>query len=97
MVIPMPAWFDALSPEEQETERTKLVLKLAAIYASREQTVQRLSELVGYSSNTLGALSSTGRALRPELCIEIEKAVGHEYLPRRLLNPHIFEVPTAGE
>ncbi len=97
MAIPMPAWFEALPPEEQEKERKKFLLKIAALYASREGTVRELSNRLGYSSNTLGQFSSSGKPLGALLCIEIEKACGPSYLPRTILNPHLFVMPIASQ
>lgn len=97
MTIPLPQWFDSLTVEEQERVRTKLIIKLAAIYASPEMTVQELSSLVGYSSNTLGQLSSSRQTISPSLCVKLEEACGRSYLPREVMNPHIFEVPSEQE
>lgn len=88
----MPAWLEAVEPDRQPAEKTRFLLKIAALYVDPEGRLSELSRVCGLAENTLATVSKRQDKLSPEIAILVEKAVGREILPRELLRPDLFSV-----
>jgi hypothetical protein len=88
----MPAWLERLDPELQAAERTRFLLRIAALYVSPEGSVAELSRQCGLAEGTLASVSKRQDLLSPEMVISVEKAVGRDIMPRELFRPDLFTV-----
>ena len=90
MEIRMPAWLEAVEDDRQLAERTRFLLRLAALYIDPEGRLSELSRRCGLAENTLATISKRQDRVSPEIAISVEKAVGREVMPRELLRPDLF-------
>ncbi len=90
MPLEMPHWFLALSPKKQEALRCRLLVRIAALYATEEMTVAAMSEKLGYHPGSMTQAST----LAPKMAIAMEGICGRDRLPREMLNPTIFDTST---
>jgi hypothetical protein len=89
MSLPLPKWFINLPPDEQAKCRTKLLLKMAAIYANDEGSIPALSRACGMGPGVLSSYASENRTLTPSLCLKIEEQCNRA-VTRQMMNPEIF-------
>jgi hypothetical protein len=90
--IQMPAWLAAVEPADQPAERTRFLLRLAALYVDPQGRLSELSRLCGLADNTLATVSKRQDKISPEIAVAVETAVGRDILPRELLRPDLFSV-----
>ena len=53
MSLPLPAWLDKVPEHRREAERKRFLMRIAALYASREGTQASLSAKLGLHAKTL--------------------------------------------
>lgn len=90
MAVQLPAWLELVPLQRREHARTRFLLRIAALYATEDGTMTRLSALLGLHENTLTATAGSRERISPELARSIERALGEDLFPRELLNPKIF-------
>lgn len=88
--LPMPKWFSALPAAEREAARTRFLIRVAALYATRAGTMSALSVALRLHSHTMATFASGRTALSPALCAKIERLCGRHALPLHMLNPAVF-------
>ncbi len=88
----MPAWLEAVEDDRQHAEKTRFLLKIAALYVDPEGRLSELSRKCGLAENTLATVSKRQDRISPEIAILVENAVGRDILPRELLRPDLFTV-----
>ena len=88
---PMPEWHESLPADEQAKAETRVLLDLAAIYATPEGTCSALARRLGYGHTALTQARRRGK-IGPELCVKLESLLGREHFPRELFRPDLFAV-----
>lgn len=94
MSIFRPTWFNQLSLDHPEQRRTRnrYLIKSAALVYDPSGSLQLLAGDLGIAYHSLVRLyGEHGGVISPQMAVRIEKTIGREILPRKLLRPDIFE------
>ena len=95
MQIRFPEWLEKVDEDRQAAEKTRFLLRLAALYVDSEGRLSELSKACGLADNTLATVSRRQDRLSPEIAVKIEEVVGRDILPRELFRPDLFVTPEA--
>lgn len=88
---PMPAWHRALPAEDRAKAEARVLLDLAAIYATPEGTASALARSLGLSPTAILQARTRGK-VSPELAVRLETRLGRDFFPRELFRPDLFIV-----
>jgi hypothetical protein len=88
---PMPAWHESVPAEEKPAATIRLLLSLAAVYASEEGTASALADRLGLGKTAILQAKSRGR-ISPDLAVQLESLLGRDLFPRELFRPDLFVV-----
>jgi hypothetical protein len=88
---PEPNWLDSVPAEEREAAKVRILLSLAAVYASVEGTASALALLLGVHHNSILQAKKRGK-VSGELAVKIEEALGRECFPREAFRPDLFVI-----
>jgi hypothetical protein len=88
--IQLPAWLEKLPEEERDGQRTRFLLRLAALHFDPGGHLSTLSEACGYQDGTLASISRRNERVSPEMAIKLEEVLGVAIMPRELLRPDMF-------
>lgn len=88
---PMPSWHDSLPDEEKAAARAKVLLTLAALYATQSGTATAFAELLELSPTTVLQAKARGK-VSGELAVKIESILGRSLFPRELFRPDLFVI-----
>ncbi len=97
MPLDLPHWFNALTPQEQDECRARLLVRIAALYATKDMTVAAMAEKLGYHPQSLTQTGNKNNSIPPKLVLLIESICGRDLMPRELLNPAIFDTNVTPE
>lgn len=89
----LPAWLDAMPHSEQARARAKVIVHIAAAFASPGGTVDALSLAMGYRGRTVVSALNQGRydkAFPVDFIMRLEDAIGRGTIPREIMNPEVF-------
>jgi hypothetical protein len=86
---PMPGWHDSLPDPDKEAATVRVLLSLAAIYASEQGTATALAEALRINTSTILQARARG-VVSATLAIDIEKLLGRDRFPRELFRPDLF-------
>lgn len=90
-----PPWLKKVPAAERDYEQRKFLLRLAALYHSREGTMEKMSTSMDMHPRSLAHVIHQGCNMSPELCVKIEKLVGRRVAPREAFNLDLFNIPAA--
>lgn len=88
---PTPGWHESLPADERERASARLLLDLAAIYATPQGTSSALARRLGLSTTAILQARKRGK-VSPELAVSIEGLLGRGQFPRELFRPDLFVV-----
>jgi hypothetical protein len=88
---PTPVWHESVPAEEKPAASIRLLLSLAAVYASEEGTASALADRLGIGKNAILKARSRG-AVSAEMAVQLESLLGRDLFPRELFRPDIFVV-----
>lgn len=86
---PEPSWLDSVPASEREAAKLKMLLNLAAIYASEEGTSTALAKALGVGNTAVLQAKARGR-VSGEMAIKLEGLLGREHFRRELFRPDLF-------
>jgi hypothetical protein len=92
-----PAWIDEFPEEERQRERSRFILRLVALHASREGTLGGLTPFIGLSKYSIYSMLSVGsfdKGLPVNVVKGVEALIGFGAIPREILNPEIYGEPS---
>lgn len=88
---PMPAWHESVPEPDKQAACVRLLLGLAAIYASEVGTLSALALALQETPEAIRQARARGR-VTPEIAIKIETLLGRERFPRELFRPDLFVI-----
>lgn len=89
MQIAMPPWLSSVNEDEhREAARVRFLIRVAALYYSKEGRMKLLSKNIGLHPNSLALMDK----ITPEMAIKLEDVLGRELFPRELFRPDIFSI-----
>lgn len=88
---PEPDWLDSLPVAEREASKVRVLLSLAAIYASPSGTAAALAHALDMRPTALLQARSRGQ-VSGEMAVKIEAVLGRECFPRELFRPDLFVI-----
>lgn len=86
---PMPSWLDSVPEDERDATKLRILLSLAAIYASECGTASRLAECLGAGPSAILQAKARGK-ISGEMAVKLEALLGRELFPRELFRPDLF-------
>ena len=86
---PMPAWHDSLRSADQGPSKTRILLSLAAVYATEAGTASGLADALGMKPSAILQARARG-IVSPEMAIKLEELLGRAHFPRELFRPDLF-------
>lgn len=92
--IKYPAWLENLPPKKRERARKRWLVNLAALHYSPRNSVSDLSRGLGMHAGSLNTILCRDTRLSAAICVGIEKLVGRQVMPREILDPEIFRIPS---
>ena len=88
---PMPAWHDSVPEPDKQAACVRLLLSLAAIYATEAGTLGALAAALDEKPEAIRQARARGR-ITPEIAIKIETLLGRERFPREIFRPDLFVI-----
>lgn len=86
----IPAWIEALPKNERGRERSRFILRLAAVLGTEGGTLAALSKRLGYNPNSVATMLYNGhldRGITIKMMKAIEALIGRGTIPREIMNP----------
>lgn len=88
---PMPAWHDSLPAEEKAAAKLRMLLSLAALYATEAGTATALAQALGVGDTAVIQARIRGK-VSGEMAVKLEALLGREHFPRELFRPDLFVI-----
>ncbi len=86
---PTPFWHESVPEKDRDAAKLRLLLSLAAIYASESGTATAFAQALGVGDTAILQAKARGR-ISGELAVRIETLLGRELFPRELFRPDLF-------
>lgn len=86
---PMPAWHDSVPEADKAATKLRILLSLAAIYASEDGTATKLAERLDVGNSAILQAKARGK-ISGEMAVKIELLLGRDLFPRELFRPDLF-------
>lgn len=87
----MPLWYESVPEEDRDTVKLRLLLSIAAIYASQDGTATKLAELLGVGNTAILQAKFRGK-ISGEMAVKLESCLGRDHFPRELFRPDLFTI-----
>ncbi len=89
----MPAWHDSLPDPDKSAATVRLLLSLAAIYASEQGTASALAQALGMKPSAILQARKRG-IIGADMALKLESLLGRAHFPRELFRPDLFLIGT---
>lgn len=92
-MFPIPTWLEKVPESDKPLAMQRFLLRIAALYASRDGDLGYLAELTGKSKSALLNYTGPRGTIIPVMTAKkIEELVGREIVTREMLRPDIFKI-----
>jgi hypothetical protein len=91
--IAIPKWVNDKPANERQFARQRLLINIAAAYATEEGTIRAMCKALGRQKSYFARYISYTNPIiiTAEIAVEVERLIGKDAVPREELAPHIFK------